>query len=86
MDSKPRPSFYDEQLSKLLFSFDDRSKEDIAWQLVKTFKLDKNGDAYPDQMERLLKRKLTESERFRVSVLDRVLNLHRGGSVHDGEG
>ena len=87
MDLNSKPSFYNSQLSELLLLFDNgNNKEELAWQLVKTFELDKNGDSYPIQIERILKRKLTESETFKVSVLDRVLRIRGGGGGRSAQG
>lgn len=86
MSSNAGSSTKDELLAQLLGQFDEKDKEELGLQVVRSLKLDQYGQWYPTQVARLLNRDLTEDEKFKLSVLDRILNFHTGGgSEEEGE-
>jgi hypothetical protein len=75
----------DELLAQILGQFDKKDKEDLASQLVRSLELDQYGRPYPTQVARLLNRDLTADERFKLNVLDRIMNFHAGGGGGESE-
>lgn len=65
-----------QRLERLLRRFDDGSKTQLAQRLVEALGLEAGSDPFPDQVERLLGRRLAAGERFRLEVLDQIHNLH----------
>lgn len=85
MSSRADISAKDELVAQILEQFDQKDKEDLALQLVRSLRLDQYGLPYPTQVARMLNRDLTEEERFKLSVLDRILNFHPGGGGEEEE-
>jgi hypothetical protein len=83
MSSRASISAKDELVAQILEQFDQKDKEDLALQLVRSLKLDQYGLSYPTQVARMLNRDLTEDEKFKLDVLDRILKFHAG---EGGEG
>lgn len=79
MSSKAESSNKEELLDQILRQFDGKDKENLALQLVQSLKLDQYGQPYPIQVARLLNRDLTEDEKFKLDVLDTILNFHASG-------
>lgn len=85
MGSKVESPNNEEILAQILRQFDEKDKQHLALQLVQTFKLIQYGQPYPIQVAILLNRALMKEERFRLDVLDRILNFHGGGGEEEEE-
>lgn len=80
MSKKSKLLSKDEVLSNILSKFDKEDKNLVALELVKEFRLDKDGETYPIQVKALLGRELTAGECFILDTLYRILNFHGRGS------
>jgi hypothetical protein len=69
----------DTALAKILDKFDKADKTALALELVREFDLRINGDPYINQLKSILDRELSDDEKFKIDILDRMLRFHSGG-------
>jgi hypothetical protein len=85
MGSEAESPNNEELLAQILGQFDEKDKQNLALQLVQSLKLVQYGQPYPIQVASILNRALTKEERFRLDVLDRILNFHGSGGGEEEE-
>ena len=77
MGSKAKSSSIKEKLlAQILKQFDSQDKENLAVQLVQSLKIEQHGPSYSAQVRGSLGRDLTEEEKFKIDVFERILSFH----------
>lgn len=76
MAPKRKSTKLEESLKRLLDSFDAEDKRKLARQLASLFGSNRKTKDYSVHIEKILKRQLTEIERFKISVLEKVETFH----------
>lgn len=68
-------------LSQILGQFYEKDQQELAERLVNDLGLTQSGKSYVDQVQLLINRPLTESEKFKIEYFERICSSPNGRSA-----